>query len=104
MSNNFIGYLFILLAATLWGTLGVFYKFLASSYLLSSLEIVFWRALFALLFTFFLLGVWRRDELAFPRQNISLFIPIGVIGITAFYIVYIYAITTTGMGVVSVLL
>jgi RarD protein len=84
--------------------LGVFYKFLASSYLLSSLEIVFWRALFASLFTFFLLGVWRRNELAFPRQNISLFIAIGVIGIAAFYIVYIYAITTIGMGVASVLL
>ena len=52
MSNKFTGYLFILLAATLWGTLGVFYKFIASSYLLSSLEIVFWRAFFASLFTF----------------------------------------------------
>jgi drug/metabolite transporter (DMT)-like permease len=104
MSKNFTGYLFILFVAILWGTLSVFYKFLASSYLLSSLEIVFWRALFTSLSTFFLLGVWRRDELAFPRQNISLFIAIGVIGITAFYIVYIYAITTTGMGVASVLL
>lgn len=104
MSKQFTGYLFVLLAATLWGTLGVFYKFLASNYLLSSLEIVFWRALFASLFTFFLLGVWRRNELTFPRQNISLFIAIGVIGIAAFYIVYIYAITTIGIGVASVLL
>lgn len=104
MSKNFTGYLFILLAATLWGTLGVFYKFLASSFFISSLEIVFWRALFASLFTFFLLVVWRRDELTFPRQNFSLFIAIGVIGIAAFYIVYIYAITMNGMGVASVLL
>ena len=104
MSKQFTGYLFVLLAATLWGTLGVFYKFLASSFLLSSLEIVFWRALFASLFTFFLIVEWRRQDLTFPRQNISLFIAIGVIGIAAFYIVYIYAITTTGMGEASVLL
>ena len=40
----------------------------------------------------------------FPRQNISLFIANGSIGIAAFYIINIYAITTTGMGVASVLL
>ena len=104
MSIQLSGYFFVLLAATLWGTLGVFYKFLASKYLLSSIEIVFWRALFASLLTFILLAVWRRNELTFPRRNISLFIATGVIGIAAFYVVYIYAITSIGMGVAAVLL
>ncbi|UCD98783.1 MAG: EamA family transporter [Chloroflexota bacterium] len=100
----FSGYFFVLLAATLWGTLGVFYKFLASSYELPSLEIVFWRALFASMFTFIFLGIWRRDELSFPRREIKLFFAMGVIGIAAFYIVYIIAIRLIGMGVASVLL
>jgi DME family drug/metabolite transporter len=104
MSKPFTGYLFVLLAATLWGTLGVFYKFLTSNYLLTPLEIVFWRALYASLFTFILLSIWRRNEIAIPRQNIKLFIAIGTIGIASFYIVYIYAITAIGMGVASVLL
>jgi hypothetical protein len=95
MSKNFTGYLFILLAARLWEPLGAFYKLLALSNLISSLEIVLWRGLFASLFPFFLLVVWRRQDLAFSRQNISLFIAIGFIGVAAFYIVYIiYAITT----------
>ncbi len=104
MSSRFTGYLFVLLAATLWGTLGVFYKFLTSHYMLTPLAVVFWRALYAALFTFILLFIWRRHEIAFPRKDIKWFLATGTFGIAGFYIVYIYAITAIGIGVASVLL
>lgn len=104
MSKQFSGYLLVLLASTLWGTLGLFYYFLTSVYFLPQVEIIFWRALFASLFTFCLLSFWRRSEIEIPREYIWLFILLGVVGVAGFFIVYIYAITNIGMGVASVLL
>jgi DME family drug/metabolite transporter len=104
MKNQFSGYMLILLAASLWGTLGVFYKYLNSYSHLSPVEIVFWRALYASIITIIIIIFRRKDELKIQRQNLSVFLAIGIFGIAGFFIVYIYAITTIGMGVASVLL
>jgi DME family drug/metabolite transporter len=104
MNKKSSGYLLVLLAATLWGTLGLFYYFLTSVYFLPQVQIIFWRALFASLFTFCLLSFWRRSEITIPRKYLWLFILLGVVGVAGFFIVYIYAISEIGMGVASVLL
>ena len=104
MNQQSRGYLLILLAAALWGTLGVFYKYLNSYSNLSPIEIVFWRAFYAALLTLLILLIWRRNDLLIRRTSISIFLAIGIIGIAGFYIVYIYAITTIGLGLASVLL
>lgn len=94
----------ILIAATLWGTLGIFYKFLHSTAKLSPVEIVFWRAMVASVFTFLLIIIFQRGYLSVELQNLWLFLGIGIIGIAAFYLFYVYAITSIGMGTASVLL
>jgi len=104
MNHRISGYLLILLAATFWGTLGVFYKYLNQYSNLSPIEIVFWRALFAAFMTFIILMIWRRRDVSIQKSSISLFLAIGIIGIAGFYISYIYAITTIGIGIASVLL
>lgn len=104
MNKRTSGYSLVLVAATLWGTLGIFYKYLASNTYLSPVEIVFWRALIASIFTFIYLIFWRRSELVIQRKDLNIFLAIGIVGIAGFYAVYIYAITTVGMGVASVLL
>jgi RarD protein len=104
MNHRISGYLFILLAATFWGTLGVFYKYLNTYSNLSPIEIVFWRALFAAIMTFIILLIWRRRDISIQRSSISLFLAIGIIGIAGFYISYIFAITSIGIGIASVLL
>jgi DME family drug/metabolite transporter len=104
MNHRISGYLFILLAATFWGTLGVFYKYLTTYSNLSPIEIVFWRALFAAFMTFIILLIWRRRDISIQRSSISLFLAIGIIGIAGFYISYIFAITAIGIGIASVLL
>jgi drug/metabolite transporter (DMT)-like permease len=104
MKSKFSGYGMILIAATLWGTLGIFYKFLYSTANLSPVEIVFWRATIASVFTFLLIIIFHRGHLSVRLQNLRLFLGIGVIGIAAFYLCYVYAITSIGMGTASVLL
>lgn len=104
MKDQFSGYSQILIAATLWGTLGLFYKYLNSTTHLTPVEIVFWRALIAAVITFSVVLIWRKKDLSIRREDLFLFLGIGIIGIAGFYIIYIYAITQIGMGIASVLL
>ncbi len=103
-SNQSVGYLLVLSAAFLWGTLGIFYKYLNTNAQLSGIEIVFWRAIIAAIFTFLYLLLFKPDQLHFKKNNLGLFLAIGLFGIAGFYVVYIYAITSIGMGIASVLL
>jgi DME family drug/metabolite transporter len=104
MKAQFSGYSQILIAATLWGTLGLFYKYLNSTSHLAPVEIVFWRALIAAVITFVVVLIQRRKDLLIHKEDIALFLGIGTIGIAGFYIIYISAITQIGMGIASVLL
>lgn len=104
MKNQRSGYALILLAATLWGTLGIFYKFLNANSHISGVEIVFWRALISSLFSFLILLIWRRKGISIASQDLGLFFAMGIMGIAGFYLVYIFAITSIGMGIASVLL
>jgi DME family drug/metabolite transporter len=101
---------FVLLAAALWGTLGTLYKTAADAYGLTPVTIVFWRAgLAALGLGFALLvvvplagGGWRR--LRVRAADWPIFITFGLLGVTAFYILYIYAVLLVGVAVSVVLL
>jgi predicted membrane channel-forming protein YqfA (hemolysin III family) len=60
---KFSGYGFVMIAAPLWATLGVFYKGLIVNYRMEPLSIVFYRAMIASLVLFIFLGIFRRNEL-----------------------------------------
>ncbi|MEP6776730.1 MAG: DMT family transporter [Chloroflexota bacterium] len=100
---------YVLLAAALWGTLGTLYK-AADAYGLTPITIVFWRAALAALGLGFALivlvplagGGWRR--LRVRRDDWPIFITFGLLGVTAFYILYIYAVLLVGVAVSVVLL
>lgn len=97
------GYGLVILAATLWATMGLFYKGLMAGFALAPLSIVFWRAAVAggaLL----LVLVLRRVPLRVPRRDVPLFVGFGVIGVAMFYAVYIHAIDLAGMGIAAVLM
>jgi DME family drug/metabolite transporter len=91
------GYTLVLVAAGLWATLGLFYKGLAASGL-PLLTIVFFRAGIAALVLFLVL-LWRdRSSLRLTRNDALFFLAFGLVGVAAFYIVYIHAIDRAGMG------
>ena len=103
-SINPSGYVFILTAAALWATLGLFYKSLISVFQLSPVIIVFFRALIAAVVLFIILGIWQRKDLRLNKRDRLFFILFGLCGVAAFFYIYIYAIKLAGMGVAAVLL
>lgn len=97
------GYGLVLTAAALWATLGLFYKGLAASGL-PLLTIVFFRAGIAAL-ALFLALLWRdRASLRLSGRDVLFFLAFGLVGVAAFYVVYIHAIDRAGMGVAAVLM
>ena len=105
-----IGISLVLLAALLWGTLGTLYKFGTVEYNLTPLAIVFWRAALAAIILWGVLGAvvplfgggWQT--LRVRRRDLPLFAIFGLLGVTAFYILYIYAVVLVGVAVAVVLL
>ncbi|MCP4535949.1 MAG: EamA family transporter [Chloroflexi bacterium] len=102
-SERLRGYGLALVAAGLWATLGLFYHKL-QSYGLPRLTIAFFRATVTALILFPLLK-WRQPSwLRIKRRDWPLFTALGLFGVAAFFVVYIYAIDLTGMGVAAVLM
>lgn len=98
------GYGLVLLAAGLWGTIGLFYTALMNRYRLPALEVIFWRALIASAALFLIQGVRQRQALLIRRRDWPLFLGFGLLGVAGFYAIYIQAIALTGMGVAAVLM
>ncbi len=97
------GYGWVLFAAALWATLGLFYKGLAASGL-PLLTIVFFRAGVAAVVLLLVL-LWRDPRsLRLSRRDVGFFLLFGLVGVAAFYIVYIHAVQWAGMGVAAVLM
>lgn len=97
------GYLMILTAATLWASLGVFYKYLINDYGLQPLTVAALRGSVGgliLLATLFLLQV----NLRVPRRDWLTFLAYGVIGVALFFICYVTAINLAGVAVAAVLM
>ncbi len=102
-SERLQGYGLALTAAALWATLGLFYQGLAA-FGLPRITIVFYRAASAAVILFLILGWRRRGSLRLERRDWPMFLLFGLVGVAAFYLVYIYAIELTGMGMAAVLM
>ena len=98
------GYAFVLVAATLWATLGIIFKALIGDYGLSRITIAFFRASLSAVVLFAALALRRPSSLRVKARDALFFAAFGLFGIAAFYIVYITAIDLAGMSVAAVLL
>ena len=98
------GYTLILIAATLWATLGIIFKVLISDYGLARITIAFFRASLPAALLLAALVFRRPDMLRIAWRDVVLFLAFGSLGIAAFYISYITAIDLIGMSVAAVLL
>lgn len=98
------GYLLIIGAACMWGTIGIFFSVLHYNFGMSALTISILRAGLATLLLASALLVRQRDALRFPR---ALWVPLmlfGLVGIAAFYVLNIQAVFLTNVATASVLL
>jgi drug/metabolite transporter (DMT)-like permease len=104
MRTPLSGYLLILGAASMWGTIGIFFTLLHFTFGMSAVSIGFLRAGFAALFLVAGLAVWKRDALALTRSMALLYILFGLFGIAFFYVLNTQAVILTNVATASVLL
>ncbi|HEX8599502.1 MAG TPA: EamA family transporter [Chloroflexia bacterium] len=110
MGNRQRGIFFVLLAAGLWGTLGTFYRIGTEQLHLTPLAIVFWRGGLAALALGLVMGLilpvgaGKRGLLRVRRADLPMFLAFGLLGVTAFYPLYIYSVLLVGVAVAVVLL
>jgi len=103
MNRSVRGYLMVLVAATLWASLGVFYKFLINDFGLRPLTAATLRgSVGGLLLLLALLAL--RVDLRVPRRDWPTFLAYGVVGVALFFICYVNAIHLAGVGVAAVLM
>ncbi|ANF22301.1 EamA family transporter [Thermococcus piezophilus] len=95
------GYLFVFLAASMWGTLGIFAKYL-DSFGLSPFTMVFYRVLFALM----LLAVYLyfRCGFSIERSRLKFYALYGFFSIFLFYTLYFYTVTISSVSFAVLLL
>lgn len=103
LSEKLRGYVFVLVAATLWASIGVFYKLLIGRFGLTPLAAAALRGSLGglILFTVLLL---LRVNLRVPRQDWLTFLAYGVFGVALFFVAYVTAINLTGVSVAAVLM
>ena len=94
-------YMLIILAASCWGFIGIFY-FIAFSQGIEPMEVAFWRALLA--WPLFATHALLRKEIFVAKKDVSLLILFGLLGISLFYISYLYAVKYGGAAFAAVLL
>lgn len=98
------GYLLVTGAAALWGMLVVFYHNLVGLYGVAPLEVAFFRAAASALILGIALAIRKPSLFRVQRRDLPLFMAFGLLGVTAFFVVYVYAIRLTGGATAAVLL
>lgn len=97
------GYLLVLLAASLWATLGVIYTVLARDGL-AAITVAALRAGMGGLLLLAGLLLLRRDWLRINRRALRVVVLYGIFGVALFYASYVNAILSVGVAVAAVLL
>lgn len=96
-----IGYIYVLIAAFMWGVIGIFAKYVLAEGV-SALEIAFWRAAFA--WILFLIHALAKGQAKVKQNDLPILFGFGVICVTLFYGSYQLAIRDIGMAMAAVLL
>ena len=90
------GYLFVFLAASFWGTLGIFAEYIYS-YGVDSFTMVFWRVLFALIILGSYIALFLRQS-PFAKERLWFYAVYGLVGVFAFYTLYFYTVKISSVG------
>jgi drug/metabolite transporter, DME family len=98
------GYLWVIAAAGLWGTLGLIFRALHDDFGLSALTIAFLRAGIAFVILVIVLSIAQPRLLKVTPRALPFFALYGFCGVTAFYFSYTQAVIQTTVTTAVVLL
>ena len=96
--NRLLGALAVAAAASMWGTLGIFAKLLYAQgvsfeSLVAVRASVGWLAVIG-----FLLATRGARDLRVERRDLAFLLPLGLVGIGAFYLLYFYTVRESTVG------
>ncbi len=102
--EQFLGALAVAAAASIWGTLGFFAKILYAEdvsfeALVAVRALVGWIAVFG-----FVLVTGGMRSLLVARRDLVFLVPLGLVGIGAFYLFYFYTVRESEVGTAAILL
>lgn len=103
MKNKGICTLFVLLAAALWGSMGIFVRYFEGIGL-GAMEIVLLRVLVAVAVLPAVVGVMHPQGFKIKLRDLWCFIGTGILSIAMFSFCYFYTISKTSLSVAAVLL
>lgn len=95
--------MFIIIAATLWGTIGLFVR-KVNLFGIQSMDIVFFRCAGAFVILFPILLIFKRKELCIKWKDLWCFIGSGIVSITFFNFCYFTTIARTSLSIAAILL
>ena len=101
--NTALGILFILIAGTCWGSIGIFVRRF-NTYGLASMDIVALRAVFTTVFMAIFLAFYDRRLLKIRLRDIWCFIGTGIISMVFFNYCYFSLIKISSLSVAAVML
>lgn len=102
--NRLIGALAVAAAASTWGTLGLFAKILYAEGV-SFESLVAFRAVVGWIAVFLFLMVTRGvQSLRVAGRDLAFLVPLGLVGIGAFYLLYFYTVRESTIGTAAILL
>ena len=104
MGYRLLGFLAVAAAAITWGTLGIFAKMLYAEGVSFEALVAFracvgWLAVLA-----FLLASGGAPTLWVGRRDLMFLVPLGLVGIGAFYLLYFYTVQESTVGTAAILL
>jgi drug/metabolite transporter, DME family len=102
--DRLLGALAVAAAASMWGTLGYFAKILYAQgvsfeSLVAVRASVGWLAVIC-----FLLATQRTKSLRVERRDLAFLLPLGLVGIGLFYLLYFYTVRESTVGTAAILL
>lgn len=100
--QNFTGALFVVVAGVLWGSIGIFIRPFSEN--LTSMQIVFARAVFTTIIMLLFLLIFKRNLLKIKLRDIWCFIGTGLCSIVFFNYCYFRCMNITSLSVAAILL
>jgi drug/metabolite transporter (DMT)-like permease len=96
-TNQWKGYLFVTLAAAMWGTNGVAAKYLFN-HGISPAMLVQIRSAFAFLILFTVLALFKRDLIRFTKKDFAFMVTFAIGGMTMVSFMFFYTISKTNVA------
>ncbi len=103
MSKSVLGHITIILAAVIWGCVGLFTRNM-SAIGFTSLQITFVRALFTALLMFIYLFIFKRHLLKIRLRDIPIFLGSGIASFLFFNVCYMSSIQENSLSVACMLM